>query len=425
MRKAVAVAVASGAAMMLALAGCTPSSSNGGTPSDGAVSGPLEVLYDSGYKTALEPVVASFKEQYPDVDLKVNYAGSDVLSVVSTQAQAGNLPDIFLTVPGPPGGGGFTVGTLASQGYLLDLTNEAWASEVPDTWKGAVGLDEKIYAYPGTLQGLGGIYNTTKIDELGLKIPTTWTEVIDFCKDAKKARVYAYAQGLNDAAGPQMIYLALSGTLVYGPDPDWAQQMKDGDTTFDDSGWRDIFEKYKEMNDAGCFGDGALGRDRTQGGQEVAAGNALAMVDVGAAVSGLQTQAPDSEFIQYALPATDDPSETYFPAAPGYTISANAKTENPAAVKAFLDVLAQPENINAYAGGFASVPAIPNDAYEPPANLAPFNEAIADGKFTDYSNTGFPNADVGVVAQAQVQQIFLGTQTVDGALAEMQAAFER
>ncbi|MGX9901355.1 ABC transporter substrate-binding protein [Arthrobacter sp. SA17] len=408
----------------LTLAGCSTDSGSGSAApaTDGNVSGTLTMMYDSGYKAALEPVIAAFGKKYPDVKLDISYGGADLLSVVSTQAQANNLPDLFLTVPGPAGSGGFTVGTLASQNHLLDLSNESWAADVPETWKGAVGHEGKTFAYPGTLQGLGGIYNQTKLDELGVSAPKTWDEVLGLCKTAKDAGIYAYSQGLNDSAGPQMVYLALSGTLVYGPDPDLTDKQLAGKATFKDSGWKEIFTKYKTMNDAGCFGEGAMGRTRQQGAQEVAAGKAVGVVDVGAVLASVAQVGPNNKYTMQALPATNNAEDTYFPAAPGYTIAANANAKNPAAAKAFLQVLAEPANINKYSEGFASVPAIPNSEFKAPETLNAFNKSIADGKYTDYSNQGWTSPKVSQVAQEEVQQVLLGNHSTDQALEAMQKA---
>ena len=145
-----------------------------------------------------------------------------------------------------------------------------------------------------------------------------------------------------------MLYLALTGTLVYGRDPDFSKQLAAKQTTIPNSPWKTALEKYKQMNDAGCFGDGALGRSGPQANNEVAAGKALGIVNVGAVIAPIKQAAPNSEFTIAALPATDNPADTYFTALPGYTLSVNADSKNPATAKAFLDLLAQPQYIKQY-----------------------------------------------------------------------------
>ncbi|MDX3104121.1 ABC transporter substrate-binding protein [Nonomuraea angiospora] len=408
----------------ITLAACSTAPPGGSAPastaSGGAVSGTLTMIYSSTFKEALTPVVKAFEQKYPGTKVDVSYSGDDVMSVISTQLQAGTAPDLFISLPGRSVAMG--VGLLGSQGKLLDLTDSPWAAGVPRLWRDDLSDKGKLYAYPGTLQGLGGIYNQTKLKELGLEVPKTWSEVLQFCKSAKDHGVYAYAQGFNDAAGPQMMYLVLSSTLVYGPTPDFTQQVRDGKTTLAASPWKQVLEKYKQMYDAGCFGEGALGRTRSQGGDEVAAGKALAVAEVGAGLTPIQKAAPSSEFVMAPIPATDNPADTYMPALPGFTLSGNAQAKNPAAAKAFLNLLAEPGHINEYSKAYMSVPAIPNDAFQPPAVLASFNEAVAAGKSTKLPDWGNPK--VNEVAQQGIQAILLGKDTVDGVLQKMQESLE-
>ncbi|MEV4579958.1 ABC transporter substrate-binding protein [Nonomuraea jabiensis] len=408
----------------ITLAACSTAPPGGSAPastaSGGAVSGTLTMIYFTGFKDALTPVVKAFEQKYPGTKVDVSYSGGDVLSAISTQLQAGTAPDLFISLPGRSAAMG--VGLLGSQGKLLDLSDSPWAADVPQPWRDDVSDKGKLYAYPGTLQGLGGIYNQTKLKELGLEVPKTWSEVLQFCKSAKDHGVYAYAQGFNDSGGPQMMYLALSSTLVYGPTPDFTRQLRDGKTTLAASPWKQVLEKYKQMYDTGCFGEGVLGRTRQQGGDEVAAGKALAITEVGAGLAPVQKAAPSSEFVMAPIPATDNPADTYFPALPGFTLSGNAQAKNPAAVKAFLNLLAEPEHINEYSKAYMSVPAIPNDTFKPPAVLASFNEAVAAGKSSKIPDWG--NLKVNEVAQQGMQAILLGKDTIDGVLQKMQESLE-
>ncbi|MEU7748275.1 extracellular solute-binding protein [Nonomuraea sp. NPDC049158] len=409
----------------LSLAACStaPADSGGPAPTStasGAISGTLTILYVKMFQPALEPVVKAFEQKYPGTKVDVNYVSGDVGNLIGTQLQAGTAADIFVTLPGS--GGVMNVHTLAAQGKLLDLSDSPWVAGIPRLWQSDMAFNGKTYAYPGTLQGLGAIYNMTKLKELGLKPPKTWSEVLGLCKSAKDHGLYAYAQGLNDSAGPQMMFLALSADLVYGPTPDFSTQLKEKKTTVPASPWRQVLDKYKQMNDAGCFGEGVMGRTRTQGTDEVAAGKALGIVDVGAAIAPIEKAAPKSELTILPMPATDDPAGTYFPALPGFTVSANAQAKNPAAAKAFLNMLAEPQNISVYAKGYASVPLIPVPGFKPPANLAALNEAIAAGKSAKIAD--WPNPKVNDVAQQGVQAILLGKDTIDEVLQKMQEAFE-
>lgn len=379
----------------------------------------VTAVFPADWKDAFEGVVDAFETKHPDVKVKASYVGGDIAAVLLTQIQAGTAPDIIVNFPGD--GGPMTVGTQARQGNLLDLSDSPWASSIPPLWKGEMGLDGKTFAYPGAMQGLGAVYNKTLLDQLGLSVPTTYDQVLALCQAAKGKGKYAYAQALNDPAGPQMIYHALSATLVYGPDPEFTKRQTEKKATFADSPWRDVFAKYVQMHKEGCFGEGVAGRTRQQGSDVVAKGDALAVVDVGAVLATVEKAAPNNEYLMAPLPATNNPEETFMPALPGFVISVNAKTKNPSGSRAFLDVLAEPAVINAYASAFSSVPVIPNSEFKAPAVLSVLDEAIKSGT---YSKLPKEPGSLQQVAQQEVQSVLLGRDSIDTALRKMQDAFD-
>jgi len=408
------------------LAGCSGSASPAPASSDGKITGTVTGIWDSTFKDSIDPIAKAFEKKHPGVKMDISYQGGDLGGVLSTQLQAGTAPDLLITFPGgtPGAGGGTNVVTLASQGRLLDISSSAWTKTIPDQWKSEVDYKGKTYAYPGIAQGMGAIYNQSTLDKLGLKIPTTIDEVYTLCAAAKKAGVYAYAQGLGDAlSGPQMLSYAQTASLVYGPHPDAAKQTPAGKFNFAKSGWKDQLEIYKKMNDMGCFGEGALGRDRNQGGDEVAAGKALGIVDVSAVIGAVEAKAPKDSFVFAPMPATNNAKETFATALLGYTIAVNAKAKNPVAAQAFLEFLSEPDQIAKHAAAFAALPAIPQKGYKAPAALEEFAKYIDAGTFTKLPV--WPNAATQPAINQSIQSMLLGNDTVDGTLAKIQAAYDK
>ncbi|GAA5088034.1 extracellular solute-binding protein [Microbacterium yannicii] len=406
----------------IALAGC--SGSPAPAASDGSVSGTLTGVFDVNFKDTMEEIVANFEKKYPDVKVEFNYQGGDVGGLISTQLQANTAPDILLTFPGGDAGSGANVNvvTLASQGKLMDLSDQAWTNEVPEIWQSEVAYKDKTYAYPGAAQPLAAIYNQDALDDAGLTVPETLSDVYELCEAAAADGMYAYAQGLGETlAGPQMLSFGQTASLVYGPDPDFKSKLDDGSATYQDSAWVDQFEIYQKMFDEGCFGEGALGRDRKQGGDAVAAGKAFGIVDVGAAKSAMVATSPDTQYVVAGIPASDD-GDLYVTALPGYTVAANAAAKNPTAAAAFMEFLAEPAQSVIYANGFSSVPIIPNDEYTAPADLEPFAALLASGQYAKLPNLGAP--EVQVALNEGVQSLLLGDDTPESVAEKMQDAFD-
>lgn len=387
----------------VALAGC---SGSGGTNTEtgGEPSGTLTGIFFSGYKDTYEKIVTAFEKKYPNVDVKFDYQGGDIGGLVMTQLQGGQAPDILTSFPGgQPGDTGDTTVSLAAAGRIAKL-DASWAPDVPEAWQPSVNYEDGTYAYPGALQPLAAVYNQTKLDELGLTIPTTLDELFQLCTDAKAKGIYALSQGLGDPAGPQMLTFAQMATLQ--PDPaSFEADLAAGEASYADSEWVDAFKIYKKMNDLGCFGEGALGRTRDQGIQEVATGAALGLVDVGAALAGIQTANADNDYVIASVPATNNADDTRIVALPGFVTTINAKAKNPTAAQAFLEFMGQPDQAIVYANGFASVPLIPNADYEAPAELVAFSDLIGSGS---YAPLVAVQPEVQTTLNQSVQSLILG-----------------
>ncbi|MDQ0691272.1 ABC transporter substrate-binding protein [Arthrobacter sp. W4I7] len=394
----------------IALAGCAGGSGNtapNSQASGGEPSGTLTGLFFSTFKDTYEQIAADFEKKYPNVDVQFDYQGGDIGALTMTQLQGGTAPDILTSFPGgTKTDAGDTVVSLAASGRIAPL-DAPWTKDVPEAWQPSANYEDKTFAYPGALQPLSGIYNKTKLDELGLKIPTTLDEVYQLCTAAKDKGIYAYSLGLGDPAGPQMLTYSQLGTLE--PDPaQFDADLAAGKKTYADSKWVDQFEIYKKMGDLGCFGEGALGRSRDQAGQEVAKGSALGTVDVGAALAPIKTAAPGTSFEVAPVPATNNAADTKVVALPGFVNTINAKAKNPTAAQAFLAFMGEADPSATYAKGFSSVPVLPNDAYTAPAELATFADLVERGA---YAPLGAVQAEVQAQLNQTIQSLILGDTT--------------
>jgi raffinose/stachyose/melibiose transport system substrate-binding protein len=419
--RVVAAAVITVAAVTLA--GCTGSSgaTTNNSGSDGEPSGTLTGVFFSSFKDTYEQIATDFEKKYPNVDVKFDYQGGDIGALVMTQLQGGTAPDILTSFPGGTATESApTVASLAASKRIAPL-DVSWAGDVPGAWDTSVKVDGATYAHPGALQPLSAMYNQTRLDEFGLTVPTTLDEVYQLCADATAAGVYAYAVGLGDPAGPQMLTYAQLATL----ESDVAafdEGLASGDATYADSVWVDQFEIYKEMSSRDCFGEGALGRSRDQAGEEVASGRALGTVDVGAALAPIQAAAPDSAFVVAPMPATNDSADTKIVALPGFVTTINAKAKNPTAAQAFLDFMGEPEQATTYATGFSGVPAIPNDVYEAPAELTTFAELVASESFVPL---GTVQAEVQAQLNQGIQSMILGDLTPQQVAEKLDSVYKK
>ncbi len=414
-------AAAAGAALALALAACSSSASTGGGSTDANT---ITLAATTNEQPAMTAAIEAFKKANPGVDVKATYSALDQYQTTTrTQLSSGTAPDVVFVWPGD--GNPMAMKTVAGANYLLDLSGQPFAAQQPDAVKKVTEIDGKTYIAPITFSGIGAVYNEDALKEVGLTAPTTWTELLQFCSDAKAKGKVAYALGGATPWNTQLINYALTPTLVYGPDPTFPQDMADGKATFANSKWVDSMNKYKEMQTSGCFEDSPLGTNYDTTLTMVGKGDALGVVQVNSAVPGIKKSAPNANLTLLPLPATDDASATRMAGATGSSYGINAKTKNPDLATKFINFLTTQDATNLYAETNGALPAIPNDAFKVDPSLASLADYQKANKTDPFMDQFWPNARV-QQTHFDVVQALLGDQTtVQDALAKMDAAYQQ
>jgi raffinose/stachyose/melibiose transport system substrate-binding protein len=245
-----------------------------------------------------------------------------------------------VTTPGPSFGY-----TLAKGGYFLPLddfaTEYGWSkSFVP--WALDLGrVDGKLYSIPAEVETMILYYNKTLFKEKGWQPPKTMDDLVKLVKQIKDAGIIPFAHAnsewrpanewfvtsfLNNGAGPQKVYEALSAKLDWdNPDFEKAldvlnQFQKDG--TFMGGLDRYYTATFNESHTA--FGDGKAAMN-IEGSWFLSGVN-----DFFGGKSGNQ-----NEWDWVPVPSSN--GDAVFPLGIGSTWSINAKAKNPKAAAEFLN----------------------------------------------------------------------------------------
>lgn len=420
-KKAIA---AVGLVAALALAGCSTGGDAAPTPdAEDTGAGVLTIASIPNYQTSLPEAIKSFEKANPDITVNVEFVEVAALHTqLRTQLAAGTAPDVFTAYPG--NGTPTAMEVLVPEGYLMDLSDLELNKTLPSGMDLVTKVDGKRYILPMSLGAIGGIYNDTALEAAGLTAPTTWKELLSFCKDARAAGKVAYATGAQTGWQNQFPAFPLSASLVYGTDPNFDAEQAAGKATFSDSPWVDVMDKVKEMADAGCYQDSPLGTAYEGATALVASGDALSMISVTSTFAAVAAAAPaGSTFTFHAIPATNDPDDTWISAggSGGYAINAAAK--NPVAAKKFLEFLASDETMAQVADLQGSLPSIVSDAYTVPDSLSEITKYVDAGKIHPYDDQLWPNAKVATTLIEQVQLLIGGQTTTKDVLAAMDAAY--
>jgi len=416
------IAAVAGVALAAAsLSACSPSTgdNNGDTPGE---SNALTIGTTSNNQVPMEAVVAAYKAK-TGLDINVTLADTgQYQTTIRTQLASGTAPDVFTVWAGSGNPGAIKI--LQGAGYLADLSDRPWVDEVDAGTAKQLQIDGKTYGLPSKLDAIGAIYNKGTLDELGLQAPTTYSGLLDFCRDVKSAGKVAFALGIQTDWVTQLIPYALTSSVVYGPDPDFGEQLADGSTSFADSNWKGVFEEYLEMNDAGCFQADPLGTDVNASYELVNNGDAVAVVQVVASYSQIVSTAPEgTEYGFFPLPGDDSGTPT-MPRGIGVSFAVNAEAKNAQNALDFVDWLATPEATSVWFDAAPGLPAVTTADVKLEGVVAQAADLIAAGAGRPFPDSEWPSAKPQAALFVGVQQLFSGQASIADVLKSMDEALQ-
>lgn len=406
----------------LALAGCSGSGGSEG----GGDSFTLMYSASNTLESPFETLANEYMETHEGVTIELESVPNDTYGdTLRTQLQAGNAPDVFQT----EGGSGQTrsVVPLAEAGFLAPL-GETSAALVPESAESFFNVDGETYAQPLVTAYSGLIVNQVALDELGVDaFPASWDEFVDLCStardDGRSALLVAGAAGPNTG----MTAMNIAATRVYGEEPDWNEKRAAGEVTFADSeGWADTMQAILDLNEAGCLQEGAVGAGFDALTNGLATGQGVGFFAPGATATELAQAAPDADLQIHAFPPAtgDDPAVGILN--PTYSLSINAKADDPEPVEEFFAWLAEPEQANRFAEISGGLPVTGLEEYAlDGGTYAPVADLIRNDQVTPLPNSGWTNPAVYEALGTGVQGLLSGQETVESVLASLDEAWDR
>lgn len=241
--------LALGVALSIFAAACS-----GGSSDEAATDEPVEITYLTHWGpdqvAALEAAAAAFKEQNPNVTVKVQAVPfGNLLSTLRTQAASPTGPTITgiynLWLPELVRDG---IAAAAPAEYADDV-----AASYPANFAGDVTVDGQVYGYPNEVALYQLNYNKKLFAEAGIaNPPATWAELVTGAKAlTKKSGGKTTQQGFgvitNWAAGvvhPFLSLAASNGGKFLGDD---------GTTAVDSPEVVAVADLYKQLLDAGSI----------------------------------------------------------------------------------------------------------------------------------------------------------------------------
>lgn len=370
-----AVALAVTTLLVASLAACSGSPAPTGEGSKGPTT--LRVYGWKGSEAApasVPDINAAFEAAHPGVTVDYEFidAGDSIAQRLQPELLAGTAPDVFMTTSS-------TMAVYQADGYLADLSGEAWASQLSDTVKPFVSIEDTIYAAPLELIPIGLFANMDLLKQAGVEtFPSTWSDFTAALDALKTAGLPGLAMPNKGAYTADAIINGAASTLVYKPNPAWDADLLAGKVTFED--WRTSIDQFLSLGSNGYVDfAAALGIDEWgQGLADFKAGKSAFLYQGAWNLTDFQASVPSVEFGPWPADDSAAPWATLFS---GVNWSVNADSAQLELAKEYVAFWTQSEQLTGflkaesalspYSGGGSGL----GDA----AALAA--AAVADGRF--------------------------------------------
>ena len=376
---------------------------------------------DSPYRQAVD----AYMKAFPDRTINLEEIPTDKLGQVErTRFLGGNPPALLYATPGY--GSDYSLFPFATAGYLEPLTGTAGAALIPESAMQVYAIDGVVYGQPLDLTIAANVSNQTAMQADAVTWAEDYPGLLEMCKAvaAKGKSVFVVAGAAPPNTG--LFSMGVAASRVYSEDPDWNSKRAAGEVKFSDAdgGWRKALDAIVEMNTTGCYQEGVVAGDFAAITNGLATGNSYSAAIPAGAAFGLVAEAPGNTFVVDAMPGITKDNTIIF-ASPNNSIAmaAAAPDAEKAAAHAFLDWLAQPENLAAMQATAGWLPLEPKADQLPPP-YAPIAPYLASGKYVPLPNQVWASAEVYDALATGVQGLLSGQTTVDAVLAAMDAAWK-
>lgn len=331
-------AVTLAAATVLALAGCSGTSTP--TASGSAQNaGPVTLTYwdfidpsqNNARSKALKDNVAAFEAANPDIKIDVQVVTlGDMLNRLPQAAAAGQAPDVFKMFSP-------VVGQMAAAGAYSPLP--AAASKVTD-WLRPVDAFSNAkgqpIAVPYEYRTCTLYYNDKILKKIGAAVPTTYAEMIDVAGKAAKAGYTGFGSGFSDTDNSAIIGTWFDCFMTQVGQDLWNNK---GQAIFATEKGNEFGNILAGLRDAGAFSSSVVS-DTYGNVADGLTNGTVAMAVLGTErIAGLSTGNPDVKWTSLPRASVGDTTGTTM----GWTLGIGAGSKHVDAAWRFIEYMTAPE----------------------------------------------------------------------------------
>lgn len=377
----------------------------------------------AGPTSPYTPMIAEFNKAYPYIKLNVTFVPvANYWTLLQTQLQSGNGPDLYETRPGTGQLG--SVQLFAKAGYVANLSSSPWTHLFLPGLKSGITYSKKIVALPLGMQIQGLSYNRATFHQLGLKVPTTFAQMLSVCRRLVSAGKTPIAFPAGSITYDQVMGIARAISDVYSSDPGFNRARAKGTTTFTKSAtWARALRSISQMNNAGCFGQAPAALQPAAALAGVLNGQYTMIFGPSVLAGDLEAENSALNIGVFAIPP-DKATHAVIPVSANEQLSANAHSKNLASAETFINWLGLAKNQVEWSKISGTVSPYSSSSKKVPPQLTDLASLLQRGKIIAGPQDGWPNPTIYSVALANgVQGLLTGQNTVAQVLQSMDSAW--
>lgn len=307
----------------------------------------LTLMASQGWVKDAELELAQKFEEETGIHVDYQIIPADqYFSVLKTKLNSGEATDIFMGQSGKTD----LVVQYDVEKNAVDLTGEEWTQRHEPLSLDMVTLNGKVYGAEiwDTIASNYFIVNYNKqiFADLGLSVPTTYTEFKDICLALKDAGINPIYQPISDG-WHHVLWFPMVGPRFEELNPGLAEQLNANEVTFAEVPVMvEAMTQLKELYDLGCFGDNALSDAYADMNAKLAAGEYAMGLSTLTTPVAIETDYPETaatNFGFFPMPLADNQLAPAHPAGPSKFIYSGSPQVDVA--KQYLAFLMEPENL--------------------------------------------------------------------------------
>ena len=304
----------------------------------------LSILVSAGWMdNRYDATIERFEDTYGvTVDLQTIPA-DQYFDLLQSKLATDSCADIFWIQSNP-----FAIEStiVDPEKYCIDFTGASWEDLMPEARKTSCVYNDKLYGLqiwhnsPEYVM----VYNKTLFEENGWEIPSTYAELKDLCAKIAEQGITPWFMPGADGWQHQLAFFQIGGVYEEAT-PGLYDALNTNQATFaDNEKMLEVLNEFKELSDAGYFGEDWIGTDSTNLTNEFGDRNiAMAMANSSYIQQIKDDTGTEDEFGMFLIPLGDN---TWYPTNPaGPTMFGYKGTEHEDLVKEFFNFVTTTESL--------------------------------------------------------------------------------